>query len=663
MTLTTRARVAAGFAIAFAVLLAVGATAILAVKAVEDQLEDVASVHLPQVQAANTLNISTEVELRSLSALMHESLTGSAIRSKLEADVVASQKDGEAARAALEALPRSPELDQIWKRLSEHARIYNDRARQLSVLLLDKGQAGGAEAFRTKGWSLYQITLEAMGPLDEDLEVLGEQVTKEAAAARQAAAVASRRSDLMQAVAVAVGAAVLLLSALWVTGRVSRALRRLRDQTSALSDAVLEGRLGERADPAVVDPEFRGITEGLNRTMDAFVRPIQVTSEYVARISRGDIPPRITDAYQGDFNTIKDSLNQCIGAVSALLEDAGALSRAAVQGQLSTRADASRHQGDFRKVVEGVNETLDAVLAPVHEATRVLEDLARRDLRARVTGDYRGEHARIKDSLNGTAQALHEALENVAIAATQVNSASAQIAASSQAVAGGASEQAAALEETSSSLESIDTVTRQSAGVAQQASSFATEARASAMEGANAMERMNGAMSKIRDSAQGTSQIIKDINEIAFQTNLLALNAAVEAARAGEAGRGFAVVAEEVRSLALRCKEAAGKTEELIRESVRQASEGEATSAQVSAKLGEIVGAVGKVTDLVAELAATGQEQQASVSQISRAVGQMGQVTQQNAASSEQASSSAQELAAQAEQLGALVGTFQLARA
>ena len=113
----------------------------------------------------------------------------------------------------------------------------------------------------------------------------------------------------------------------------------------------------------------------------------------------------------------------------------------------------------------------------------------------------------------------------------------------------------------------------------------------------DAMAEMGGAMDKIRASAEGTSQIIKDINEIAFQTNLLALNAAVEAARAGEAGRGFAVVAEEVRSLALRSKEAANKTEALIQESVRQTGEGASTAKLVGEKLTEISGIVGKVSD------------------------------------------------------------------
>jgi methyl-accepting chemotaxis protein len=173
---------------------------------------------------------------------------------------------------------------------------------------------------------------------------------------------------------------------------------------------------------------------------------------------------------------------------------------------------------------------------------------------------------------------------------------------------------------------------------------------------------MSVAMTKIKSSAEGTSQIIRDINEIAFQTNLLALNAAVEAARAGEAGRAFAVVAEEVRSLALRSKEAAMKTEELIKESVRQAGEGEVTSQKMAGKLTEILEGIEKVSGIVNEISASAKEQSAGVDRINRAVADMNKVTQQNAANSEESSAAAVELSSQAEEVAAMVSSFRLAR-
>jgi methyl-accepting chemotaxis protein len=203
-------------------------------------------------------------------------------------------------------------------------------------------------------------------------------------------------------------------------------------------------------------------------------------------------------------------------------------------------------------------------------------------------------------------------------------------------------------------------MTKQSADNAQQANALALTARSAATDGASAVEELQGAMGKIKQSAEGTSQIIRDVSDIAFQTNLLALNAAVEAARAGEAGRGFAVVAEEVRSLALRAKEAATKTEELIRQSVKQAGEGELAAKQVSGKLQEIVQGVSKVTDIVSEIAAAAKEQTAGIDQVNKAIVEMDKVTQQNAASAEQSSSAASELSGQAEELAAMVATFQL---
>ena len=40
--------------------------------------------------------------------------------------------------------------------------------------------------------------------------------------------------------------------------------------------------------------------------------PLNVAATYVDRISKGDLPPKITDSYNGDFNTIKNNLNVLI---------------------------------------------------------------------------------------------------------------------------------------------------------------------------------------------------------------------------------------------------------------------------------------------------------------------------------------------------------------
>jgi methyl-accepting chemotaxis protein len=45
------------------------------------------------------------------------------------------------------------------------------------------------------------------------------------------------------------------------------------------------------------------------------ITPLNVAATYVDRISKGDVPPRITDSYNGDFNTIKGNLNVLIDAM------------------------------------------------------------------------------------------------------------------------------------------------------------------------------------------------------------------------------------------------------------------------------------------------------------------------------------------------------------
>ena len=443
----------------------------------------------------------------------------------------------------------------------------------------------------------------------------------------------------------------------------SEAVRALVDDAGGLVRAAVAGQLSARADVGHHRGDFRRIIEGVNATLDAVTGPLEVAARCVERIAGGDLPPPLTEEWAGDFGLLRTHLNGCLAAVNALVLDSSRLVDAALAGQLEVRADAARHRGDFARVIDGFNRTLDAVIAPVTEATAALERLAARDLCARVQGEFRGDHARLQEALNGTASALHGALSQVAAAVEQVSSAASQIASSSNAVASGASEQASTLAETTSSIATVSAMSATAAERARDAQGLVEAAHRSAGAGMAAVEVLDQSMGKIRQSAEQTSEIIRDVSDIAFQTNLLALNAAVEAARAGEAGRGFAVVAEEVRSLALRAKQAAVKTEELIRASVRHAGDGEAASQQVGSELQAIVQGISSAGGLVREIAAGARAEAASIDQLTAAVGELDKVTQQNAASAEQSSSAASELSSQSEELAAMVKSFRLEEA
>ncbi|MFP5236750.1 MAG: methyl-accepting chemotaxis protein [Acidobacteriota bacterium] len=191
------------------------------------------------------------------------------------------------------------------------------------------------------------------------------------------------------------------------------AVNTLVADTGALTKAAVEGKLATRADASKHHGEYRKIVEGVNATLDAVIGPLNVSAEYVDRISKGDIPPKITDTYHGDFNEIKNNLNNCIDNIKALVSETGALIKASADGQLSTRADASKHHGEYRKIVEGVNEMLDAILLPIGEGNRVLTLIRGGNLRERLAIDCKGDHAKMKDSINGVHAWLTELIAYV----------------------------------------------------------------------------------------------------------------------------------------------------------------------------------------------------------------------------------------------------------
>jgi methyl-accepting chemotaxis protein len=397
----------------------------------------------------------------------------------------------------------------------------------------------------------------------------------------------------------------------------------------------------------------------LTHAMDQFAENLQKQVIFsMQQISEGniDITPAITD----DKDEIGPALNKMINAIGLMSDEINRCCLAALEGNLSYRADATSFHGKYQKIVQGFNDTIDAVMAPLEEASEVLVNLAHRDLSARLQRDYKGFYDQIKKTINAVGKNLDKALQQVAIGAEQVASASVQVSTGGQSLSQGASEQASSLEEISSSLQEMSSMIKQNTLNAREAKGVAEQARGSADKGVESMNRMSSAINQIKTSSAATAKIVKTIDEIAFQTNLLALNAAVEAARAGDAGRGFAVVAEEVRNLAMRSAEAAKNTANLIEEAVKNSENGVAINVEVLKNFQEITEKTNKVSQVVAEIAAASDQQDQGISQLNKAVEQLNQLTQQNAANAEESASAAEEMSSQSEEMRSMIAGFKL---
>ena len=446
------------------------------------------------------------------------------------------------------------------------------------------------------------------------------------------------------------GIFLLISMAIMLTESVTKPLKKI----SLMMQEIEKGHLSNRLNMTRKDE-----IGSLSRSLDKFANNLQQNIVFnMQQISEGniDIKPAITD----DKDEIGPALNKMINAIGSMSNEMKRCCVAALEGNLSNRADATPYYGKYQKIVKGFNNTLDAIMGPVNEASEVLEKIAGKDMTVRMKGEYKGDHAKIKELLNMFVENIDKALQQVAIGAEQVASASVQVSTGGQSLSQGASEQASSLEEVSSSLQEMSSMTKQNALNAREAKGVAEQARGSADKGVESMNRMSSAINQIKTSSAATAKIVKTIDEIAFQTNLLALNAAVEAARAGDAGRGFAVVAEEVRNLAMRSAEAAKNTANLIEEAVKNSENGVAINVEVLKNFQEITEKTNKVSQVVAEIAAASDQQDQGISQLNKAVEQLNQLTQQNAANAEESASAAEEMSSQSEEMRSMIAGFKL---
>ncbi len=619
----TGTKVLAGFCFAIAVTVAVGVVGYRGISTVSRSLADVGKNRLPSVLGLQKMVAGQLEASYGERGLINRQMTDVQTREAQYKRVADGLKRAEEGLKIYEPLPQAAEEAAMWKAFMP---LWDAWKKQLAEVVeiskeRDKLVASGVKPEDPKVTAIddraFEASKQTRVAMNQSSTKLIEVVNLNVKLGEESVAHgenASSSAVTFSVVSIAVGALAMLALAVFLARSVSKVLRTLIAESKRLTEATVKGELQTRGNPELVSLEFRPIVDGTNKLIDAFVGPINVTADYVDRISKGDIPPKITDTYHGDFNEIKNNLNQCIEILNAL-----------------TRT------GDIG---------------------RTLDRMGKKDFSQGVENEFPGVYGELRDNLNLVVEALRGAIEQINESANQFAEGSRVIAESSQTLASGSQEQSSSVQQVTASIEELSRSVQGVKDNAHEADRVSKETSLLAEEGGQAVRKSAEAMQQIKTSSDQIAEIIQVISEIASQTNLLALNAAIEAARAGEHGMGFAVVADEVRKLAERSNQAAGEITKLIKESSSRVQEGAKLSQDTEEALKKIVAGVGATADKIGEIATATVQQASNAEEVSKAVQGISQVTEQAAAGSEEMASSSEQLGAQAQALRDLVGQF-----
>ncbi len=131
-------------------------------------------------------------------------------------------------------------------------------------------------------------------------------------------------------------------------------LRRLTEESNMISQAAIEGNLKVRGDADKFKGGYFDIISGMNKTLDAISKPLEVGIEFIIGLADGTQMEYIPDAdnYKGYYGELITNLNSVLESLLGMLNEVSNLTRGSLEGNLKSRADISKLMVDMQKLLK-----------------------------------------------------------------------------------------------------------------------------------------------------------------------------------------------------------------------------------------------------------------------------------------------------------------------
>ncbi len=384
-----------------------------------EKTEEVGQTRLPSIYGLLTISSAQRSVITGERGLVNRRFTGN-VRTAQYDYIQNSLQMAKKGWDVYEPLPQTKEEDKIWlefKSAWDSWRSESDKVVSLSKnkdAMLTQGLSSESEDLSKIDTEIFNQSmvsrtayLKTEELLNKLVEINRELALKDVKLAGEAADSSTKTLFAVIIFSIIVG----IILSLIFNKNISSIISSLLSEVENINDSISNGLLDRRIDEEKINFEFRPIVKTTNSLINTFVSPINVMAEYVDRISKGNIPPKITDNYKGDFVEVKNNLNNCIDIMNSLINETETLTKGIENGKLDIRSDASRFMGSWGSLVKGINDLVDTFIAPINTMAEYVEKISRGEIPAKIRDEYKGDFKEVKENLNSAIDALNGLVE------------------------------------------------------------------------------------------------------------------------------------------------------------------------------------------------------------------------------------------------------------
>jgi signal transduction histidine kinase/HAMP domain-containing protein/CheY-like chemotaxis protein len=293
------------------------------------------------------------------------------------------------------------ELKETINTMVDQLSAFADEVTRVAREVGTEGKLGGQAVVRGVSGTWKDLT--------DNVNVMASNLTGQVRSIAQVAT-AVERGDLSQQITVEAMGEVAALAA--TINRMVGTLSAFADEVTRVAREVgTEGRLGGQADVKGVAGTWKDLTDNVNSMAGNLTGQVRNIAQVTTAVANGDLSKKIDVDARGEILELKTTINTMVDQLSSFAAEVTRVAReVGSEGRLGGQAEVEGVSGTWKRLTENVNELAGNLTRQVRAIAEVTSAVASGDLTRSISVEAQGEVAELKDNINAMVQSLRETI-------------------------------------------------------------------------------------------------------------------------------------------------------------------------------------------------------------------------------------------------------------